>query len=143
MSSNGYKLKYCKTMNIIKTVLSLFFSLVSVVVFADGYKVKGIVVDSLGVGETYATLRIYIDTDTVKPVIVGVTDIDGQFQQTIKSAGKYRLNIHSVGKQNIDIPFAVSTSSPIVDLGTIIFFIEKLLSEIKYPCILSTAVDGC
>lgn len=98
-------------MNIIKTVLSLFFSLVSVVVFADSYKVKGIVVDSLGVGETYATLRIYIDTDTVKPVIVGVTDIDGQFQQTIKSAGKYRLNIHSVGKQNIDIPFAVSTSS--------------------------------
>ena len=106
-------------MNIIKTVLSLFFSLVSVVVFADGYKVKGIVVDSLGVGETYATLRIYIDTDTVKPVIVGVTDIDGQFQQTIKSAGKFRLNIHSVGKQNIDIPFAVSTSSPIVDLGTL------------------------
>ncbi len=106
-------------MNIIKTILSLFFSLVSVVVFADGYKVKGIVVDSLGVGEAYATLRIYIDTDTVKPVIVGVTDIDGQFKQTIKSAGKYRLNIHSVGKQNIDIPFAVSTSSPIVDLGTL------------------------
>ena len=106
-------------MNLLKTTLFLFFSFISFVVSAADYSVKGVVVDSLGVGEAYATLRIYTETDTVKPVIVGVTDIDGKFQQKITSVGEYRLNIHSVGKQNIDIPFAVSASTPIADLGTL------------------------
>ena len=106
-------------MNITKSILTLFLSVVSIVTFAADYSVKGTVVDSLGVGEAYATLRVYTATDSVKPVAMGVTDVDGKFQQTIKSEGKYRLNIHSVGKQNIDIPFSVSASAPVADLGTL------------------------
>ena len=70
-------------MNITKSILTLFLSFVSIATFAANYSVKGVVVDSLGVGEAYATLRVYTATDSVKPVAMGVTDVDGKFQQTI------------------------------------------------------------
>ena len=46
---------------------------------ASGYQVKGVVVDSLGEAEMYATVRVFNVADTMKPISMGVTDETGAF----------------------------------------------------------------
>ena len=87
---------------------------------AMNYQVKGEVVDSAGVAEVYATLRIFSAADSVKPVVLGTTDENGLISQTLPSAGEYRLAVASVGKQPFEKTFAVSASEPIADLGRLV-----------------------
>ena len=67
------------------------------------YKVSGEVVDSTGTSESYVTVRIYKDADMTKPIAIGTSDIDGNFTQTLPSAGDYILRITSVGKTPSEI----------------------------------------
>ncbi len=87
---------------------------------AAKYQVKGEVVDSAGVAEVYATLRIFSAADSVKPVVLGTTDENGLISQTLPSAGEYRLSVASVGKQPFEKIFAVSASEPLADLGRLV-----------------------
>ena len=57
------------------------------------FAVNGMVADSTGTGEAYATLRIYNLADTTKAVRLGTTTEDGSFSQSLPKAGKYVINI--------------------------------------------------
>ncbi len=83
------------------------------------FAVKGIVADSTGTGEAYATIRIYNLPDTTKAVRLGTTAEDGSFSQSLPQAGKYCINISSVGKSPLKRDFEVTKSNPIANLGTL------------------------
>lgn len=107
-------------MKLIKCLLCCVSFAVSMTAFGADYRVKGQVVDSIGEGEAFATLRIYADRDTVKPVIVVTTDVNGLIDQKIKSQGVYDIKIHSVGKNVIEKRFEVTEAKPVAELGTIV-----------------------
>ncbi|MGN1246742.1 MAG: TonB-dependent receptor, partial [Muribaculaceae bacterium] len=83
------------------------------------FAVKGIVADSTGTGEAYATIRIYNLPDTTKAIRLGTTADDGTFSQSLPAAGKYSINISSVGKSPLFHNFEVTKSNPIANLGTL------------------------
>lgn len=84
------------------------------------YTVKGCVTDSTGASEPYATVRIFTQDNKQKPVKLGVTDLKGKFSQELKQAGKYTLQISSVGKSPINNDFELTTENKTKDFGTII-----------------------
>ena len=86
---------------------------------AGAFTVRGTVTDGEGEPESFATLRIYAASDTVKPVVMGVTATDGSFVKTIDRAGRYRMTVIAVGKTTAVREFEVSASAPAADLGTI------------------------
>lgn len=83
------------------------------------YNVKGIVTDSIGEPESFATIRIYHQADSVKPAALGTADIDGKFNMTLNKSGKYTINIASVGKSPVRMIFEVSVKAPTCNLGHI------------------------
>ena len=87
---------------------------------ATDYGVKVMVVDSLGESEMFATVRLFNDLDTIKPIYVGVTDENGLFDYKINEAGRYQLKIQSTGKNELVNPFSVDDATPIADLGTLV-----------------------
>ena len=84
------------------------------------FGISGLVVDSAGTGEAYATIRIYNRNDTTKAVKLGTTDVDGKFSQQLSQAGKYRLCISSVGKSPFDKDFELTAAKSNLDFGKII-----------------------
>lgn len=84
------------------------------------FNTTGEVVDSIGEPEMYATLRIFSETDSVKPVAIGTTGTDGRFSQELPSAGKYRLLVAATGKSPFKSSFEVTDSLPTADMGTIV-----------------------
>lgn len=87
--------------------------------FAADFRVRGTVTDSLGEPEMYATVKIFSTADSVKPVATAVTNDKGLFNRALKSAGSYRLNIYTVGKTPVDIPFTLTEAKPVAHLGKI------------------------
>lgn len=83
------------------------------------FAVNGMVADSTGTGEAYATLRIYNLADTTKAVRLGTTTEDGSFSQSLPKAGKYVINISSVGKSPLKHDFEITKSMPVANLGTL------------------------
>ena len=106
-------------MKLLKSLIIFCCLIVTSKVFAIDYQVKGTVVDSLGEGEMYATIRIFNDIDSIKPILVGVTDEKGFFSQSLKTAGNYQLKIHSTGKSELSKDFVINASKPVVDMGTL------------------------
>lgn len=106
-------------MKLLKSLIIFCCLIVTSKAFAIDYQVKGTVVDSLGEGEMYATIRIFNDIDSIKPILVGVTDEKGFFSQSLKTAGNYQLKIHSTGKSELSKDFAINASKPVVDMGTL------------------------
>ncbi len=107
-------------MRLIKHLFSVGLLSLSMTVFGADYKVKGVVVDSVGEGEAFATLRIYTESDSLKPVIVATTDVNGVIEQKLKSSGAYSIKIHSVGKTEVKKEFTVTVANPVADLGQIV-----------------------
>lgn len=107
-------------MRYIKTLVVLCSFATSLAAMAIDYQVKGIVVDSLGEGEMYATVRVFNVTDTVKPVVVTVTDENGAFYSALKASGKYMAVVNSVGKNDLRRDFSVDNQSPVADLGSLV-----------------------
>lgn len=112
-------------------ILAVFVAVASVQSLygaSTGYMVRGEVVDSAGVAEVYATLRIYNTSDSVKPVVLATTDENGRISQSLPSAGGYRLSVASVGKRPVERTFAVDASHSDVDLGRIV--LEENVTEL-------------
>ncbi|MDE6503696.1 MAG: TonB-dependent receptor family protein, partial [Muribaculaceae bacterium] len=98
---------------------------------AEVFKVKGSVVDADGDGEIYATVRVYADSDTAKPVAMDVTDLRGDFNLSLSGAGRYRLNVSSVGKVTAWRAFSVTDNEPMAVLDTIVTEIsENVIGEV-------------
>lgn len=104
-----------------RKLILLFFAVVAVNLSVEAqYVVKGIVTDSMGVGEPYATVRIYSSSNKKKPIKVGTTNDEGSFRQELAKAGKYVLQISSVGKIAINQDFELTANRKVKDFGTLI-----------------------
>ena len=108
-------------MHLVKRILSIFIMLVACIGVAYAqYTVQGTVVDSTGVGEPYATVRIYTVADTTKAVSIGVTGEDGTFKHELSVKGEYHLTVVSVGKEKIIRDFSVDNGNRNADLGKLL-----------------------
>ena len=106
-------------MDFLKKLIILCCLLLSANAFAMNFQVTGVVVDSLGESEMYATVRIFSLPDTIKPVAICVTDESGAFSQSLKKEGQYRLTINSVSRKELVQDFSVDANNPIANLGKI------------------------
>ena len=114
---------------VLLTLLFLSFSVLGIA--ARNHIVKGVVIDCDGEPEVYATIRIFAETDSVKPSVMGVTDVRGAFTCSVESAGTYRLTVVSVGKHPAVRKFEVSNQNTVVPLDTIVTEVnENLLEEV-------------
>ncbi len=102
-----------------RAALALLFSVVCIISQAAGFSVSGVVVDSIGEGESFATLRAFSATDSVKPAAMGVADVDGKFTLPLPKAGVYDLKISATGKETIERTFEVTAKQPAADMGTL------------------------
>ncbi|MCM1483423.1 MAG: TonB-dependent receptor [Muribaculaceae bacterium] len=108
--------------------LSVFFA--GIAANAQNFRVKGTAVDSTGMGEAFATIRIYALPDTVKPISTAVTKEDGTFDKTLTRAGKYRFLLTSVGRAPLIRTFELTTKAPVADLGTLTVTTGAELGEV-------------
>ena len=92
----------------------------SLIANAVDFRVKGLAKDAEGEPAMYVTVKVYSVNDSVKPVATAVTSDKGTFSRSLKSAGKYRLHLFSVGKASVNKLFEVSSAQPVADLGTIV-----------------------
>lgn len=98
--------------------ISLLFLLAGMSAWAEGAIVKGQVVDSeTGLGEPYATFKIWKEDKVGTPVILTITDEDGNFEATLSDRGTYSLEISALGRKPIHGSFAVVDLSETIDLG--------------------------
>ena len=82
------------------------------------FVVKGQVVDSLTLETVpYATLSIASASNPQKPLQLLACDIDGNFEASLKSAGKYILSMQSIGKHPAKKAFTLTRRKPVLDLG--------------------------
>ena len=85
------------------------------------FSVKGVLVDSLSQeGEPYATIRISLKSNPVKPVKLAVTGTDGKFSEHLSASGTYLISFTSIGKTTVQREFSVSETKKSVDLGTLL-----------------------
>lgn len=91
--------------------------------------VKGLLLDSLThEGEPFATIRIYPQRNTDKPVAMTVTDMDGWFEQEVSGKGDFQLLFSSVGKTSKTVPFSLRGQRT-VDLDTV--YISEDMHQLK------------
>lgn len=104
-------------------VKSLILTLITVLMFSVAanaqYAVKCQINDSEGEGEPFATVRIYHAGDTSKVIVTGVSEMDGSYEQSLKSPGNYVLYVTAVGKVEQEREFSVSAAQKVADLGAI------------------------
>lgn len=99
----------------------LLLSIISTAISINAqYIVKGCVTDSTNTGEPYATVRIFNQSNTDKPIKISTTDINGEFKQDLPTIGKYTINISSVGKSPIHKDFEITSTHKVHDFGTLI-----------------------
>lgn len=103
-----------------KRFLLILIIITSAIYSHAQYSVTGSVVDSTGVSEPYATIRIYDQSNIETPIKIGVTDIDGKFKHELSSIGKYNIEITSVGKLPLKKDFEISPTHKSVNLGTLV-----------------------
>lgn len=100
--------------------VAFLFFLVSLSAWAGGAVVKGQVVDiETGLGEPYATFRIWQDARSDSPTILTITNEDGFFEATLSQVGNYTLEISALGRKTILKTFSVSNLSEMIDFGTL------------------------
>lgn len=100
-------------------LMAVMTALMSINAIAQ-YKVHFQVNDSTGEGEAFATVRLYAATNTRKVISTGVTTLNGTFDQSLASAGTYKVEISAVGKVSTEKEFSVDAKHPTADLGTIV-----------------------
>ncbi len=81
--------------------------------------ITGVLKDSLTQeGEPYATIRVYKGQNQKEPVAMGVSGLEGEFQQKVSGKGKYTITFNSVGRKEIRRAVTLDDKSTI-DLGTL------------------------
>lgn len=103
-----------------KIVLFTMFCALATLMAQAQFHVKCQVNDATGVGEPFATVRIFSESDTTKVVVTGVTEDDGSFDQVLSKNGSYVLKITAVGKKEARRQFSVSQAKPTAILGEIV-----------------------
>ena len=81
--------------------------------------VKGVLMDeTLGEAEPFATVRVFKQGKTDKPVAMFLTKDDGTFASEVKGKGKFDIVFSSVGKEDLRVAVTLGQENPL-DLGTV------------------------
>ncbi len=108
-----------------KLIQTLLFCLSTIVLFAQNYELKGIVVDDTGIPLDMASISVF-DGETL--VEGGITDFDGNFKYNLP-AGNYRLQIEYTSFETKKINVSLTENK---DLGTIRLVTEvAVLDEVQ------------
>ncbi|MBQ6966058.1 MAG: TonB-dependent receptor [Bacteroidaceae bacterium] len=92
---------------------------VSSMAMAQSTTVKGVLMnETLGESEPFATVRVYNEGKTEKPVAMFVTDMNGQFSQEVKGRGRFDILFTSVGKEDLKKTITL-TDGGVLDLDTL------------------------
>ena len=76
--------------------------------------VKGTLMDeTLGEAEPFATIRVFKEGKTEKPVAMFLTDENGQFSQEVKGKGKFDIVFSSVGKEDLKMTITLGQENPL------------------------------
>ena len=76
--------------------------------------VKGVLMDEgLGEAEPFATIRVFKQGKTGKPVAMFLTDENGQFKQEVKGKGKFDIVFSSVGKEDLKMTITLGQENPL------------------------------
>jgi hypothetical protein len=117
-------------MRYLKSTITAIMLLAAMTASAQSFKVSGTVCDSASTPESYATIRIFLMPDTVKPVAVAAANEEGIFSLALKTAGTYRLTAASVGKQPALHTFEVNARNPEANLGNVIIGADNELATV-------------
>jgi outer membrane receptor protein involved in Fe transport len=121
--------KIMKTMNQIRVFLVTVMLTVSAVVMAQKTTITGVLMDkTLNEGEPFATVRVFKQGKSDKPVAMFLTDENGHFSQEVKGKGKFDIVFSSVGKNELRQTLELGNENP-VDLGTL--YIEENATMLK------------
>ncbi len=116
-------------MNQIRVFLVTVMLTVSAVVMAQKTTVTGVLMDkTLNEGEPFATVRVFKQGKSDKPVAMFLTDENGHFSQEVKGKGKFDIVFSSVGKNELRQTLELGNENP-VDLGTL--YIEENATMLK------------
>ena len=81
--------------------------------------VKGVLMDeTLNESEPFATVRVFKAGKTEKPVVMFLTNENGQFSQEVKGKGRFDIVFSSVGKEDLKQTVTLGQENPL-DLGTL------------------------
>lgn len=99
------------------TILS-FALTIATMATAQTNTIKGVLTDSIsGETEPYATVRVFQDNKTDKPVAMSVTDADGRINQQVEGTGRFTITFSATGKNSVTRHITLSGSD--IDLGTV------------------------
>ena len=102
----------------VKKILTTFLLFAATVVNAQT-TVKGVVIDKTqGMGESFATVRIFKQGNTTKAVAMFLTDVDGIFSHEVNGKGQFDVIISSLGKNELKKTIEL-TGSGVVDMDTL------------------------
>lgn len=100
-----------------QVALSAPFTLLALPMMAQHTVVTGTLRDSLSrETDPFATVRVFRQGDTSKPVAMGVTDTNGRININVEGKGDYLMTIASVGKSTVCRRFTL-TGQPTLALG--------------------------
>lgn len=115
--------------NIIRTLI-IAAAHVSVSFVSDAAVLKGVVCDSIThEGIPYAAVRIFSESDTVRPVSAFATDENGIFSQSVRH-GNFTVRFESIGKKTVQRNIAVredGSEDESMDLGSVAMADDDLL----------------
>lgn len=102
----------------IRKLLTTVLLMAGIVVNAQT-TVKGVVIDKTqGVGEPFATVRVFKQGKTDKPEAMFLTDVEGIFSHEVSGKGQFDVVISSLGKNELKETIEL-TGSGVVDMGTL------------------------
>lgn len=113
----------------VKFLLVLVMTMVFSVAMAQKTVVKGVLMDkNLGEGEPFATVRIFKQGETTRPVSMFLTDKDGNFSREVNGKGKFNIIFSSVGKEDLRKSIELSGNGTL-NLDTI--YIKENVNELS------------
>ena len=113
----------------VKFLLVLVMTMVFSVAMAQKTVVKGVLMDkNLGEGEPFATVRIFKQGETTRPVSMFLTDKNGNFSREVNGKGKFNIIFSSVGKEDLSKSIELSGNGTL-NLDTI--YIKENVNELS------------
>lgn len=113
----------------VKVLLVLVMTMVFSVAMAQKTVVKGVLMDkNLGEGEPFATVRIFKQGETMRPVSMFLTDKEGNFSHEVNGKGKFNIIFSSVGKEDLSKSIELSGNGTL-NLDTI--YIKENVNELS------------
>ncbi len=104
----------------IKQIIVTMAALMIQLTAAAQSNITGVLADSITLeGEPYATIRVFKGKNMKEPVAMSVSDIKGNFKQTVNGKGNFTITFNSVGRKEVQRNLTLDGKTTI-DLGTVL-----------------------